>query len=63
MATGLEPIPSELKRRKVTRVAVAYSVAGMGVAEGATVSWRPYGHPDLEWERLGNTPMEWAGPR
>jgi dienelactone hydrolase len=31
--------------------------------EGATASWRPYGRPDVAWERLGTTPMEWAGPR
>jgi hypothetical protein len=38
---------AELKRRKVTRVAVAYALAGVGVVEGADIIGTPLGLP--EW--------------
>ncbi len=29
----------------------------------ASVSWRPYDRPDMEWEVVGTTPVQWRAPR
>lgn len=43
MATSLSGFLTELKRRKVTRVAVVYVVAGIAVVEGADIIGTPLG--------------------
>ena len=43
MATKLSGLLAELKRRKVTRVAVAYVIAGIAVVEGADIIGTPLG--------------------
>ncbi len=43
MATSLSVFLTELKRRKVTRVAVVYVVAGIAVVEGADIIGTPLG--------------------
>jgi hypothetical protein len=42
--------------------AVTFEHAFTSVLVGAVVSWRPFGDPDAEWERLGTTPLRWTAP-
>lgn len=46
MASKLSIFFAELKRRKVTRVAVVYILVGVGVVEGADIIGSPLGLPD-----------------
>ena len=47
MFSKLSLFLAELRRRKVTRVALAYLIVGVGVVEGADIIGSPLGLP--EW--------------
>ena len=47
MAMDLSRFLSELRRRKVTRVAVAYVVGGLAAVEGAQILGEPLGLPPV----------------
>ena len=62
LATALPTgIPDSTRRRILEPVTTTRSLTSE--PEGATMSWRPFGSPDVAWEPLGTTPMEWTGPR
>ncbi|MGD8362146.1 MAG: tetratricopeptide repeat protein [Gemmatimonadota bacterium] len=52
MASKLSQFLAELKRRKVTRVAVAYALVGIGVIEGAQLIFEALELPHIAWQVL-----------
>lgn len=52
MASKLSEFLAELKRRKVTRVAVAYALVGIGVIEGAQLIFEALELPHTAWQVL-----------
>ncbi|MGD2124243.1 MAG: hypothetical protein PVJ76_21110 [Gemmatimonadota bacterium] len=52
MASRLSQFLAELKRRKVTRVAVAYALVGIGVIEGAQLIFEALEIPYVVWQVL-----------
>jgi TolB-like protein/Tfp pilus assembly protein PilF len=52
MASKLSQFLAELKRRKVTRVAVVYALVGIGVVEGAQLIFEALELPHLVWQVL-----------
>ena len=52
MASKLSEFLAELKRRKVTRVAVVYALVGIGVVEGAQLIFEALELPHVAWQVL-----------
>jgi TolB-like protein len=52
MASKLSQFLGELKRRKVTRVAVVYALVGIGVIEGAQLIFEALELPQVAWQVL-----------
>jgi adenylate cyclase len=52
MASKLSQFLAELRRRKVTRVAVAYALVGIGVIEGAQLIFEALELPHTAWQVL-----------
>jgi len=52
MASKLSQFLAELKRRKVTRAAVAYALVGIGVIEGAQLIFEALELPEVAWQVL-----------
>ena len=62
LARALPPeIPDSIRATILSSVSRARTISSD--PEGTTVSWRPSARPDLEWESLGTTPLEWDSPR
>ena len=52
MASHLSRFLAELKRRKVTRVAVVYALVGIGIIEGAQLVFEALELPQVAWQIL-----------
>ena len=52
MASRLSQFLGELKKRKVTRVAVVYALVGIGVIEGAQLIFEALELPQVAWQAL-----------
>jgi len=52
MASGISQFFAELKRRKVTRVAVVYALVGIAIIEGAQLIFEALELPQVAWQIL-----------
>ncbi len=49
--------------REAIFASVSTSNTVLSAPPDASVSWRPYDRPDMEWEVVGTTPLQWQAPR
>ena len=62
LASALPPqVPDSAREAVLSSVSTPTTVRSD--PQGASVSWRPYDRPDMEWEVVGTTPIEWRSPR
>ena len=62
LARALPPqVPDSVREAIFSSVSTPSRV--VSVPPGASVSWRPYGRPDMEFEVVGTTPVQWRAPR